>query len=159
IRLVEKGQSIMSTSDDLDISPSLLLKWWDYYKAHGLDGLKPFRNHYSGEFKNQVLKAYHREKLTLRATCVRFHLSSDSVLLKWLSIEKEQGNAALYEENRGRSQKMAAKKKTNKLAVPKTREQELEQQLKELKLENEFLKKLHALIQQEEAIPSKKRRL
>ncbi|RAJ72798.1 transposase, partial [Chitinophaga dinghuensis] len=31
IRLVEKGQSIMSTSDDLDISPSLLLKWWDYY--------------------------------------------------------------------------------------------------------------------------------
>lgn len=156
---VAKGQTIVSISEALGIHHSLLFKWWDYYQAHGKDGLKPFRNHYSGEFKEKVLHAYHQEKLTLRSTCVRFHLSSDSVLLKWLSIEKNQGRAALYGEKRGRPQCMTAKKKTDKNPIPKTREQELEQQLKELKLENEFLKKLHALIQQKEATKEIKHKL
>ena len=156
VEKVAKGNPIVSTAAALGVHKHVLRKWWDYYQVHGKDGLKPVKNRNSGDFKVKVLEAYHEEKLSLMATCVRFRLSGATVLQKWLSIEKNEGRAGLYEEKRGKSKRMKSKKKSDKKPVPKTREQELEEQLKELKLENEYLKKLHALIQQKESTKERK---
>ena len=76
------------------------------------------------------------------------------LVLKWYRIYTEKGPQYLDIENRGRSNMRKIKKETNK--KPLTREEELEKRIKMLEMENDYLKKLQALIQEEERKLQKK---
>lgn len=150
VQKVIKGNcSYPQLSLSLGVHQSLLRKWVSYYEHHSRSGLERHNNRYSSEFKLQVITAYHRENLSLSSACLRFHIPSISVLKNWLNKYNDQGEAGLLIETRGKKV-MSPKKGSKKASKPKTREQELEEQLEYLKLENLYLKKLHALIQQEE---------
>lgn len=146
----------MPLAESLGIGARELYRWISYYNLHGIDGLKPHKNYYTKEFKVAVIKVYQSEGLSLGQTCLRFHIPSRGTLKGWLSIYEKDGIEGLRKAKRGKNRRMAAKKRTNKRSEPLTREQELEKQLEELKLENLFLKKLNALIQKEEKLKGKK---
>ena len=77
-----------------------------------------------------------------------------SLLSKWYKIYQESGIDGLKLDRRGRPPKMAKKPKTSN--EPKTKE-ELEKELEYLRAENEYLKKLNALVQKRKGRQPKKK--
>lgn len=78
----------------------------------------------------------------------------ESLLSKWYKIYQESGIDGLKLDRRGRPPKMAKKPKTSNKA--KTKE-ELEKELEYLRAENEYLKKLNALVQERTGRQPKKK--
>ena len=75
-----------------------------------------------------------------------FRLGNANVVLKWERIYYEEGPQALYEERRGRNKKMSSKSKKKNLS--KEIEKDLIEEVQRLRMENEYLKKLNALVQE-----------
>lgn len=78
----------------------------------------------------------------------------ENLLSKWYKIYQESGIDGLKLDRRGRPPKMAKKSKTSN--KPKTKE-ELEKELEYLRAENEYLKKLSALVQKRKDRKPKKK--
>ena len=78
----------------------------------------------------------------------------ESLLSKWFKIFQESGIDGLKLDKRGRPPKMAKKPKTSN--ETKTKE-ELEKELEYLRAENEYLKKLSALVQKRKGRQPKKK--
>ena len=78
----------------------------------------------------------------------------ESLLSKWYKIYQEFGIDGLKLDRRGRPPKMAKKPKTSN--ETKTKE-ELEKELEYLRAENEYLKKLNALVQKRKGRQPKKK--
>ena len=76
------------------------------------------------------------------------------LLSKWYKIYQESGVEGLKLDRRGRPPKMAKKPKTSN--ETKTKE-ELEKELEYLRAENEYLKKLNALVQKRKGRQPKKK--
>ncbi|WP_343307340.1 helix-turn-helix domain-containing protein [Chitinophaga niabensis] len=160
VRQVVAGRSsVRQKADLLQINIDMLRRWVSYYRAFGTAGLERQNNRYPASFKMEVIRTYLQESLSLKATCLRFHIPCTAVLSRWLRIYEQEGNVGLKQEKRGKRKSMAPKKPATKGAKVKTREQELEEELAYLRLENQYLKKLQALIQkkQEEKAKEKKR--
>jgi len=79
------------------------------------------------------------------STAARFNLSK-SVVLGWERIFFEEGPEALYEERRGRKS-MNNKQRGRPPKLEKHVEEDLIEENQRLRMENEFLKKLNALVQ------------
>ena len=78
----------------------------------------------------------------------------ENLLSKWYKIYQKSGIDGLKLDRRGRPPKMAKKPKTSN--EPKTKE-ELEKELEYLRTENEYLKKLNALVQKRKGRRPKKK--
>ena len=121
--------------------------WVRKYKEHGAKGLiKNLKSSYSGEFKQNVIEYMHKNHLSAKQTAVHFNLGSEDQAIKWERIYYEEARQALYQERRGRSRKMSSKPKKKKLN--KEVEEDLIQEVQHLRMENEYLKKLNALVQE-----------
>ena len=127
-------------------SSTLLKEWIKKYKEHGTEGLiKQQKSSYRGEFKQNVVEYMHNNHLSATETAVHFRLQT-YIVLKWERIYYEEGLQALYEERRGRSKDMNSKPKNKKL--DKEIEKDLIAEVQHLRMENEYLKKLNALVQE-----------
>lgn len=78
----------------------------------------------------------------------------EDLLSKWYKIYQESGIDGLKLDRRGRPPKMAKKSKTSN--EPRTKK-ELEKELEYLRAENEYLKKLNALVQKRKGRQPKKK--
>ena len=127
-------------------SPTPIKQWIRKYKKHGSEGLiKQFKSSYSGEFKENVIRYMHDNHLSATETAMHFRIQPP-VVLKWERIYYEEGPQALYEERRGRKKNMSSKQSKKKLS--KEVEEDLIAENQRLKMENEYLKKLNALVQE-----------
>lgn len=124
-------------------------KWVRFYKSYGKAGLLPRKNqNYSIAFKQNVLMIIEKESLSLKESCLRFNIPSESVIIKWQKDFITFGIEGLQPKTRGRPKSMSNyKRKKHKSDKPLTREEELLKENERLRCENELLKKLHALIQ------------
>jgi transposase len=96
--------------------------------------------------------------LSLRESCLKFNIPSESVIIKWRNDFTNFGLEGLQPKPKGRPKAMNnIKRKKRKSDKPLTREEELLKENEALRCENDLLKKLHALIQAEEK--AKKRKL
>lgn len=122
-------------------------KWCKKYELFGVAGL--LRNKsisYSGEFKQNVIEYMHTNHLSYQETAIKFNLSNDSVVSRWERIYYEEGPQALYQEKRGRKKNMSSKPRKKKLS--KEVEEDLIEEVQRLRMENAYLKKLQALVQE-----------
>ena len=101
---------------------------------------------YSGDFKVYVVEYMHNNHLSLAETAFQFRLANHNIVGKWERIYYEEGPQALYEERRGRSSKMSSKPRKKK--SDKQVEEDLIAEVQHLRMENEYLKKLNALVQE-----------
>lgn len=148
--ILKKNYSITWVAKEKSINRTNLRLWLGFYKKYGKEGLKRRENHsYTPSFKRQVLLAMDKEQLSLYTTCVRFNISSESVIINWRKAYELNGQLGLQSHPKGRPKKMkpSIKRKARKSAKPLTREEELLIENEHLKAENELLKKLHALVQ------------
>lgn len=124
-------------------------KWRDAYLEHGVAGLCTKHGTYSGEFKVSVVEYMHNTGASIRKTAAYFNIPSFASVSKWERIYYEEGKEALYEERRGRASKMGKRQISKGKSNIETNE-DLLAEVQRLRMENEYLKKLNALIQKRE---------
>ncbi len=101
---------------------------------------------YSGEFKQTVIEHMHTNQLSYRETARKYGISGKMLIQKWERIYIEEGAEGLYIERRGRGNK--GKERPPKLE--KAAEEDLIAEVQRLRAENDYLKKLNALVIEEE---------
>ena len=153
--VLESHYSCESVSKEKGPNESNIRKWVGFYNQYGKTGLLPRKNrHYSTDFKLKVLQCIDDDYLSLSEACLKFNVTSESVIIKWQKDFITFGIAGLQPKPKGRPKSMSDyKRKTDK---PLTREEELLLENERLRCENALLKKLQALIQAEEAAKKRK---
>ena len=122
-------------------------KWVRKYEEHGKRGLiKNQKTSYSGDFKQNVVEYMHTNHLSATMTATKFNLANENTVLRWERIYYEEGPQALYKEKRGRNKNMSSKPRKKKLS--KDVEEDLIAEVQRLRMENAYLKKLQALVQE-----------
>ena len=95
---------------------------------------------YTPEFKIKVIETMHKEKLSYKETAERFEIFGHDRIQKWERIYLEEGAEGLYIERRGRKSTGRPPK------IKKEVEEDLIAELQRLRAENDYLKKLNALV-------------
>ena len=116
-----------------------------YYMPKG----KPHKK-YDGDFKVQVVETMQRESLSLSEAARRFGVSHHHLVARWERLYLTEGKASLYEERRGRVSAANGTRKIRKPKMDKQVEEDLIAEVQRLRMENEYLKKLRALVLEEE---------
>jgi len=80
-------------------------------------------------------------------TATKFGIPGDATVGKWERIYYEEGPQGLYIDRRGRKSKMSSDKPRKK-KLSKETEEDLIAEVQRLRMENEYLKKLQALVQE-----------
>ena len=144
---IEKHHGAKSASKYFGIpSHENVRQWCKKYELYGAEGIaKNLKSSYDGVFKQNVVEYMHTNHLSATETAMHFRLNTH-VVLKWERIYYEEGQQGLYIERRGRSKNMSSKQKKKKL--DKAVEEDLIAENQRLRMENEYLKKLNALVQE-----------
>lgn len=124
-------------------------KWKASYAEHGVEGLCKTHGTYTGDFKVAVVEYMHITGASMRQTAAHFNIPSFKSVSDWERIYYEEGKEALFEERRGRASKMGTKHpRKSKNTIQKN--EDLLAEVQRLRMENEYLKKLNALVQERE---------
>lgn len=148
-RYLKGDIGIKKLAQEYRVSYSDVQKWRDAYQEHGVKGLSTTYGTYTGEFKVCVVEYMHNTGESIRKTAAHFNIPSFKTVSQWERIYYEQGKDALFKEQRGRTSKMGRKRLQKSKTNIETNE-DLLAEVQRLRMENEYLKKLNALIQKRE---------
>lgn len=144
---LENNYGYKNTAKHFKVAATPVLKWIKRYEMHGDSGLiKSQIKSYNGDFKKNVIEYMHGNHLSATETANYFKLAGADVVLRWEHIYYEEGPQGLYIERRGRTRKMSSKSNNKKL--DKKDEKDLLAEVEQLRMENEYLKKLNTLVQE-----------
>lgn len=107
---------------------------------------------YTPEFKKVVIETMLKEKLSYCETARRFEVNNHSIIQRWERIYLTEGPEGFTIERRGRKSKGRPPKQ-----LPKAVEEDLLTEVQRLRAENDYLKKLQALVLEDERRQHKKR--
>ena len=107
---------------------------------------------YTPELKKQVVEAVLQDGLSYQEAAKIYEVQGHSRIQSWERIYLEEGPEALAIERRGRGSAGRPKKLPDKV------EEDLLAEVQRLRAENAYLKKLQALVLEEERRQRKKRR-
>lgn len=144
IKAVEAGESIANVSRRYQMSPPVIRNSLRLYQGHGKEGLTSHTYHWTAEQKYQVLESMHANCLSCAETGIQWGISGSSTIWQWEQRYLKKGMKGLEDKKKGR------KPRTSKPKLPKTREEELLEENLYLRVENEYLKKLNALVAERE---------
>lgn len=147
-RYLSGTESYASTGVIHGVDAATVRKWVAAYRAHGDSGLCRKHSHYDAAFKLSVLQRMWNERLSYRQTAALFNIRSAGCLPGWEKRYHAGGIEALGPRPRGRpmSKPPAPAAPVAVSDEAKSRE-ELLAELKHLRMENAYLKKLEALTQ------------
>lgn len=126
---------------------------------HGYDILRKDKNrYYSPKLKQEIINKVLLEEQSIIGTAITYGLSSRGLLQAWIKSYKENGYV-IVEKMKGRPSAMKKEKITKKYKDMSQEEkiQYLENKNLDLEAENEYLKKLRAVIQQRKEQAQKKK--
>ena len=95
---------------------------------------------YTPEFKINVVETMRNEGLSYKEAARQYDVSYDTVVAKWERIYLEEGKEGFYVERRGRKSTGRPSK------LKKEVEEDLIAEVQRLRAENDYLKKLNALV-------------
>ena len=148
-RYLEGKEGLRLLAREYHVDRADIQKWRDAYLQHGIAGLENRHGTYTGEFKIAVVEYMHDNGMSLRQTAAFFNIPSKSTIAIWEKIYYEQGKEALLEEHRGKCSKMGTKRPRKPKNLNKENA-ELLAEIERLRMENEYLKKLNALVRERE---------
>lgn len=149
-----KAGGFRAVAEKHNVDYAQLRRWVNLYKAGGIDALLKVQRTYSGDFKVAVVEYMHNNSMSINMTAAHFGIQSPPTVKSWERIYYQEGKEALYEERRGRSKAMSKKKKVCKDV---NTNEDLLAEVQRLRMENEYLKKLNALIQEKEKAGQQKK--
>ncbi len=107
---------------------------------------------YTAEFKKMVIETMIAEKLSYKEAARQFEVRGHSRIQGWERIYLEEGPEGFEVERRGRKSTGRPRK------LPKETEEDLLAEVQRLRAEVDYLKKLQALVLEDERHQRKKRR-
>lgn len=152
---LEGTESYLSLEKRTGIDYRFIMNWVSLYENHGVEGLIPSYTNYSVEFKMDVLKFMNDTGTSYRKTAAIFNIPAPSTILQWKKILEEQGVDALHSRKRGRP---SMKKESKKKQPVEGSQEALLAEIERLRMENAYLKKLNALVQEERKSQSARKR-
>lgn len=153
-RYLEGNEGSKSLSKQLGVPKAKLLYWTKKYQYHGKDAFVKSYTNYPLQYKLDVINYMNDNGTSIFETAAIFNLPSDSTLWNWQHLLNSKGIDALIPKKKGRP---SVKKETKKTTNPKGKVEELQEEIERLRMENAYLKKLNALVQNKEKSPKKTR--
>jgi transposase len=145
IELYEQGYGSRSISRDLQISKTVVESWIRLYQSHGISGFNRQPNKpLSIELKEQVVQDVLNKFLSYPTVALKYQISQ-STAYKWVQLVKQEGYSSLKESARGHPTIAMGRPKKKQ---PETDFEKLEEELRYLRAENAYLKKVRALVQE-----------
>ena len=153
----KNGETIPSLAKAFNVQESNIKYLIALIKKHGYNILREDKNRvYSKDFKLQTINRILINHESINSVAIDIGLTSSGILDNWLSKFKENGYNVV-EKKKGRKPKSMTKlKKNDKTLSEKEKIKQLEDEILYLKAENEYLKKLRALVQERELKEKKK---
>ena len=151
-----KGETLKNLSIIFNLNESKIKYLVTLINKHGYNILRNNKNrYYSKEFKETAINRILIGKESINSVAVDIGLTSSGVLDNWIKKYKENCYNVI-ENKRGRKAKTMTKiKKSKKILTKEDKIKDLEKEILYLKAENEYLKKLNALVQEEELAKNK----
>jgi transposase len=148
-------ESFKTIAQKHNVSISMLKKWVAKFREHGLTAFQQSYTKYSIEFKMDVINYIKETGASTEAASAVFNIPSFSTVWNWLHLFETQEIDALQPKKKGR---LSMKKETKKSPLVEGTEEALRAENERLRMENAYLKKLHALIQEKEKLQNKTKR-
>lgn len=148
MRYLEGKESFRSIGKLFGTSHAEVRNWVAQYKENGINGLlKKSYTSYSVQFKLNVLKYMNDHGTSPNEAAAIFNIPSPRTIRKWRTQFETQGQDALESKKKGR---LSMKKETKKTTPVEGSIEELQAEIERLRMENAYLKKLNALVQNKE---------
>jgi transposase len=144
VEMVKEGQSVRTVSRQTGISRKVLEYVLAQVDKHGWSSLEGHRYNWSAEEKLSILQYMENNHLSCFETGIHFGIKGSSTVRVWAERYRRDGMAGLESKKQGRPKKWRPPDETM------TREEQLEAENLYLRAENAYLKKLRALIAEEE---------
>jgi transposase-like protein len=157
-RYVNGHGSINEIASDVGVSGQVMSEWVRRYLENGIETFLKSYTNYSAEYKMSVLNYMNETGTSSIDTAAIFNISSPGMIRNWKKKYEDGGYDALVSKKKGRPSMKKDTKKTTKPAPVKGLVEELEARIKQLEMENAYLKKLNALVQMQEKLPTKSKR-
>lgn len=149
------SESTNEIAKSMNTSGSVIRNWIKQFEYHGLAAFEKSYTSYTAQFKMDVLNYMNENGVSPNEAAVIFNISSPGLIRKWRIQLASVGVDAFVPKIKGRP---SMKKETNKQSIQAPVEgsnEALQARIKQLEMENEYLKKLNALVQAKEKSPKK----
>ena len=149
------SESIREIAQSIQATPYVVLNWVKQFEYHGLSAFEKSYTSYTPQFKMDVLNYMQENGVSSNEAAVIFKISSPGMIRNWRTQLEKGGLDALFSKKKGRpSMKKESTKQLKNVLVEGSTEA-LQARIKQLEMENEYLKKLNALVQAKEKSPKK----
>lgn len=157
-RYINGTEGHKTIAKDIGVSHGVFFHWIQQYQHHREQAFEKRYTTYTVEDKLEVLQYMIENGTSVRETAAIFNIPTHSSLLMWHKQFELEGVDALKPKKKGRpSMKKDNKKNTQKQPEEGTVES-LQAEVERLRMENAYLKKLNALVQNKEKSPNKTKR-
>ncbi|MDB5790406.1 MAG: hypothetical protein JWQ80_430 [Massilia sp.] len=139
----------------------MLERWVLAYRLHGRAGLVKKSSPYSAEYKLSVLQHMWDNQLSMTQTAARFDIRHQAMVGIWERAYRDGGVEALIPRPRGRPKAMPTPEPAPDCPRDddKLSREQLLAEVKQLRMELAYTKKLQALVQaRQKQVPQKKRK-
>jgi transposase-like protein len=154
-RYLRGSESYRTIGASIGATDYMVRTWVTQYEQNGPEAFKKSYTSYSSEFKLDVLKYMNDNGTSPNETAAIFNIPSPGLIRKWRIQFSSKGEDALISKKKGRP---TMKKDTNKSKPIEGTNEALQAELQRLRMENAYLKKLNALVQNKEKSPNKTKR-
>ena len=164
IRYLNGIESMQDIAESVGVTRMILSGWIRLYEAQGPEGFLQSYTNYSAAFKMEVLTYMNETGASSIDAAAIFNISSPGMVRDWKKKFEVGGYDALVPKKKGRLSMKKETKKSKKPATPTSTEKSvdsvktLEARIKQLEMENAYLKKLNALVQSQEKLQPKSKR-
>ncbi|MBM7606240.1 transposase-like protein [Metabacillus crassostreae] len=157
-RYLNGNESSYELAKSFGTDNKAILKWVKQYEHNGVEAFVKLYTNYTQQFKLDVLNYMIEHGTSIMETAAIFNIAAPSTILVWKKQFETQGLDALQSKKKGRpSMKKDAKKQTKSKPLEGS-DEALEARIKQLEMENEYLKKLNALVQNKKKSPNRTKR-
>ena len=147
VQELEVGKTIGGVAKKHSIPKELVRTWWANYCESGTIGLFGVKQKYTADFKLHAIEFRWVHELSYLQAAAQLGISNQGTLFAWEKKYLEAGVEALQDTRKGRSPKVPKQPPPKN---PLTHEEQLEERIKQLEMENAYLKKLNALVAERE---------
>lgn len=152
---INGSESIRAVANKFKIPKTALHQWVKKYEYHGINGLNDSYTDYSQDFKMDVLKYINDTGASCEEASAVFNISHSVLVRKWKYLFETLGEDAINVKPEERPPTM--KKQPNEGQPVEGSDEALRAEIERLRMENAYLKKLAALVQEKKRLQNKKK--